>query len=85
MKSERQGSMSSLVDMSKQVILQEIMGIGGLLLAYLTINDIVLNRSTNDSRSAYCYDFCRYWLSDSCCGQYHLVRSVWPLFSGSRS
>ncbi|OCA54418.1 DUF1418 family protein [Photorhabdus namnaonensis] len=37
-----QGSMSSLADMPKQVILLEIVGISGLLLAYLTINDIVV-------------------------------------------
>ncbi|WP_235201103.1 YbjC family protein [Photorhabdus aegyptia] len=38
----RQSSMSSLADMPKQVILLEIIGIGCLLLAYLTINDIVV-------------------------------------------
>ncbi|MCT8346279.1 YbjC family protein [Photorhabdus temperata] len=34
--------MSSLADMPKQVILLEIIGIGWLILAYLTINDIVI-------------------------------------------
>ncbi|WP_240042197.1 YbjC family protein [Photorhabdus khanii] len=34
--------MSSLVDMPKQVILLEIIGIGWLILAYLTVNDIVI-------------------------------------------
>ncbi|MCA6220208.1 YbjC family protein [Photorhabdus antumapuensis] len=37
-----QGSMSSLADMPKQVILLEIFGIVCLILAYLTINDIVI-------------------------------------------
>ncbi|WP_434525326.1 YbjC family protein [Photorhabdus asymbiotica] len=41
-KSNRQRRMSSLADMPKQVILLEVIGIGWLLLAYLTINDVVI-------------------------------------------